>query len=66
MSSEGLDPSERELLDAEMTLFAAKTLVARLEEAKKTRKSGEAIHIYGQVDGASYAAYIPSDNEIGE
>lgn len=65
MTHESLNPDEREVLEAEMTVFAAEIVSGQIRGAIEERKLNGAeetqeIDIRGNIDGTPYRVVIPA------
>lgn len=66
--TESLSPGEREVLDAEMTTFAAEIVSHRITAAVEDRKQRgneeqEPIDLSGNIDGTNYRVVIPPNKK---
>lgn len=68
MTNESLSPDERELLEADMTVFAVEIVSDQIRKAIEARKSAgaeavEDIDIKGNIDGTPYRVVIPANRD---
>lgn len=71
MTHESLSPDEREMLEAEMTVFAAEIVSDQIRKAVEARayngtETTEDIDIKGNIDGTPYRVVIPAKKEQEE